>query len=319
LISAVGLLLASDSFAWLLIWNLLLGCGHVASIVAQQSVVAQGQDSGLEHRFGLYTFYGTLGQAGGPFILAVIGHGHAYIDIQQASLAAACPSAIACILAAALAIQHRSRLRVRQGANVGDLGLADARGRRRHVAGAMATSMALLVMIDIVVVYLPAWGIERGIAAGTVAALLMVRSLAMTISRLFLRLLVTRLRRAPLLVASMAGSAVTVALLLLPLPEAAMFIVMAVSGLMLGIGQPLTMALISSAAPRGATGMWLAVRLSGNSAGLLTMPAVAGLSFAALGVNGVFGVASAGLLVLSLAVGRLFRQGAGERDADREK
>ena len=60
-------------------------------------------------------------------------------------------------------------------------------------------------------------------------------------------------------------------------------------GFALGIGQPLTMTIITIAVPSHTRGTWLALRLSANRVGQTVLPATIGLCSAVAGVSGVFG------------------------------
>jgi MFS family permease len=60
-----------------------------------------------------------------------------------------------------------------------------------------------------------------------------------------------------------------------------------ITGLAMGIGQPLTMAWVSRIAPRDSMGMAISVRLTSNRLGQVVVPALAGL-IAAGTLSGVF-------------------------------
>ncbi|HEY1132994.1 MAG TPA: MFS transporter [Nocardioides sp.] len=68
------LLLAPAGATTLVTGNALLGAGHLACIVGQQTYVAQEFPAErLDAAFGYYTFAASLGQALGPLLIAVIG------------------------------------------------------------------------------------------------------------------------------------------------------------------------------------------------------------------------------------------------------
>lgn len=72
------------------------------------------------------------------------------------------------------------------------------------------------------------------------------------------------------------------------MPVWLLFVVMAVLGLGLGIGQPLTMSWLSAQAPAGQRGRALALRLAGNRVGQVVLPSAIGVVAAGLGAGGVF-------------------------------
>ena len=63
---------------------------------------------------------------------------------------------------------------------------------------------------------------------------------------------------------------------------------MAVAGLGLGLGQPLTMAWVASRAPRHIRGLALGLRLSGNRLGQLLVPALVGMVLHLAGIDAIF-------------------------------
>ena len=86
---------------------------------------------------------------------------------------------------------------------------------------ALLVSCVVLAAVDITLVYLPALGADRGLAAGLIGALLTLRAIASMVSRFFLGRLVKRVGRRRLLVASVALSAVSMGAVALPLPPVA--------------------------------------------------------------------------------------------------
>jgi len=103
------------------------------------------------------------------------------------------------------------------------------------------------------------------------------------------------LGRRRLLVASMVVSCFGIIVLpFAPLPL--MFVIMIVSGLGLGIGQPLTMSWVAARAAPGARATAMSVRLMGNRLGQVALPLAAGTAAAVTGAAGV-------LVVTGLAVG----------------
>ena len=103
-----------------------------------------------------------------------------------------------------------------------------------------------------------------------------------------------RERRDRLMLVSLAVAAASViALAVLPLP--AMFVVMAVAGVTLGVCQPMTMSWVAARATPGARGTAMSLRLLGNRVGQVVIPLAAGSMAVATGSAGV--IAAAGLTV----------------------
>src|SRR4029453_16730885 len=87
---------------------------------------------------------------------------------------------------------------------------------------ALLISCVVLSAVDITLVYLPALGADRGLAAGVVGLLLTLRAVPSIPPRLFLGRLVRRVGRRRLMIVSVALSAVSMAVVALPMPAWAM-------------------------------------------------------------------------------------------------
>jgi len=79
---------------------------------------------------------------------------------------------------------------------------------------------------------------------------------------------------------------------------------MALIGLVLGIGQPVTMAWVSRSAPERLRATALAARLTGNRLGQSVIPVAVGAATAITGSGAVFVVLAALLVSTSVAVAR---------------
>ncbi|GAB3268229.1 MFS transporter [Arthrobacter pigmenti] len=301
--AGVGLILWSSSLGLLLLWNVVLGLGHLMSVIGQQSRIARGNAKQLDTAFGLYTFAGSAGQAIGPSLIVVFGGGQV-VPNTTALFAAYTVSCTLMTILTIFLVRRRPGIGPKATPppkNLKSAFLDTTAETRKKLFGAMAVSMMVLAAVDLIAVYLPALGVERGIPAAAVGILLTVRALATMASRLYLGRLVARIGRSELIIASTALSALTVGALAVPMPVVAMGAVLVVAGIALGIGQPLTMTVISLAAPPGTSGTWLALRLSANRFGQSGIPAVVGFVAAAAGVAGVFGTTAGALAVVSVA------------------
>ncbi|NUL45884.1 MFS transporter [Cellulosimicrobium funkei] len=154
----------------------------------------------------------------------------------------------------------------------------------------MMASLALLAMLDILTAFMPLVGEAAGVSPFWVGILLAVRGGASFLSRIVLPWMSDRWERHHLVLVSLLASAVALGFV----PPALegwqaiwlAVVLMAVGGFALGIGQPLTMSLVSQAVPQTWRGPALAFRLVGNRVGQVVMPVVAGLAAAPLGPAG---------------------------------
>jgi MFS family permease len=272
------------------------------SVLGEQSRVARQAPGKLDSAFGYYTFAGSIGQAIGPLLIVVFG-GAASIPNTTLLFGAYLVSALLmAALAVVMALTGGAPRAARTGATPSlATALKVAPPARGQLIGAMAVSMMVLAAVDLICVYLPALGVERGLPAALVGVLLTVRAAATMLSRLGLGMLVARVGRQRLIALSTGASALLVAVLAIPLPAAAMAVLLAAAGVALGIGQPLTMTIISITAPPGTRATWLALRLSANRLGQSAIPALVGLVAAGAGAAGVFATIGAVLGLTSAA------------------
>lgn len=304
--STVGLGIASASLAFigspiaLVLCIGLLGLSQLIFVVADQTLVgSRSPAASYDRRFGNLSFVASLGQLIGPAAAGLIAGAGSPEGIRQALVF----GGVLALLAVPLII---SQWRNDPGPAVAPPVVAPERPavmtilRMPGMVPAMLASMTVLATMDVLVVYLPALGQERGLSVATVGALLAVRAGASMASRLFLGGLVTMLGRERLMLGSLiVAAAAVVALAVVPLP--AMFVVMAIAGVTLGVCQPLTMSWVAARATAGSRGTAMSLRLLGNRVGQVIIPIAAGSVAVATGTAGV--LAAAGLTVaISAAV-----------------
>ena len=165
----------------------------------------------------------------------------------------------------------------------------------------MVASLALLATTDILVAFLPLLGEDRGVPPLIIGILLATRAAASIASRLLLPVLLTRWSQAALVVVSLAGAGTTLALVPWLLEHSWIAgALLAISGFFLGLGQPITMALVTQAVPPSSRGAALALRLLGNRLGQVGLPAAAGLLAAPVGPSGALWMSCAVLAAASV-------------------
>lgn len=301
LAAGIGLLWSS-SMASLLAWNAVIGLGHLMSVIGEQGLVARAGDERLDSAFGTYTFAGSLGQAAAPAMLGVIGGAAVIPDIRALVL---CYVAACVVMVLVTLLLRGERTRPVSSSHPGSFGAAlrVSPPIRRRMTGAMLVSMLVLAAVDLIQVYLPALGVERGLSASTVGALLTLRAAATMASRLGLSQLTARVGRSRLVTASSLLAGLSVGLVAAPLPPAMLGIVLVVAGFALGVGQPVSMSIVTLAAPSGTTSTWLAMRLSANRLGQSAIPIGLSVLTPTIGTGGIF-VVTAGSLLLTGAVSR---------------
>jgi MFS family permease len=294
-----------------------LGLGHLGAVVAAQGMVARGSDeASYDRRFSAFSFAGSIGQFMGPAIAGAVAGQGSRDEVTRAILVGAVVL-LATLPFAALIRPPTAEGHVRRrhgqpgpGTSIGDL------LRTPGVVRAILVSTTVLSAIDIVIVYLPALGEERGWSASLVGILLAIRAAASMLMRLVLGTAAARYGRGRLLIVSMAISAVALMALSVDAPIAVVALLMIFSGAGLGIGQPLTMSWVASLSSPGARATALSLRLMGNRVGQVALPVVVGSVAAVTGSGGVLGVTGA-IVAMSLvgAYGGLDRRSPAARRA----
>ena len=287
--------------AGLVLGSVVLGTGHLLSVVGQQAAVANTAGPGrFDSAFGYYTFAASLGQAAGPALITLLGGSRELPDTTPIFLTATGLGVV--LLACTAVLRSPAAARAPHG--------ADGRGmgsllRLPGLLRALFVSCVVLAAVDITLVYLPALGTDRGLAAGAVGLLLTLRALASLTSRLFLGRLVRRIGRRRLMIVSVALSAVSMAAVAVPLPTVAQGAIVVLMGLGLGVGQPLTLAWLAEVAPAGQRGRAMSLRLTGNRLGQVLIPSTVGLMAAGVGAAGVLAATAAALAIVGVAARRL--------------
>jgi MFS family permease len=308
---------AFDSVAWLVGLSAVLGLAHLTTVVATQGMVARGsEEASFDRRFVAFSFAGSIGQLAGPALGGLVAGGGGGAPDTSLALVVGAGLCLGVIPLTALVRPPAAR----RPARTGDRGGGSAASlasilRAPGILRAILVGTAVISAIDILTVYLPAIGEERGWSVGLVGGLLALRAAASLVMRFFLAGLTDRFGRGRILGGSMALSAV--ALLLMPavgsVPVFA--VLMVAAGASLGIGQPLSMSWVASLANPGTQASALAVRLMGNRLGQVAVPVAAGAMAAFSGAAGV--LAFTGLIMLASLAGVFGGLGGGGRSPRR--
>ena len=305
--SALVFLSGRGGATGLVLGSVLLGTGHLLSVVGQQAAVANAAGPGtFDTAFGYYTFAASLGQAIGPVIIAVVGGGAALPDTRTIFLAATVLAVLLVVSTMALRLprpQRRAAATERGG--MGTL------LRLPGLPRALLISCVVLAAVDITLVYLPALGADRGLASGFVGLLLTLRAVASMTSRFFLGRLVRLIGRRRLMITSVALSAAAMGLAGVPLPAWGLAALVVFLGLGLGVGQPLTMSWLAEMAPPGLRGRAMSLRLTGNRLGQVLIPSAVGAVAVGVGAAGVLWATAAALALAGAAARKLTVDGPG--------
>jgi predicted MFS family arabinose efflux permease len=237
---------------------------------------------GYDTAFGRYAFAASLGQTIGPGSIALFaGPGH-LPGTDNAFLGAAGVSVLLLLITCPMRCRRRAPARRRERRS--DMG---ALLRSPSVLRAIIAGSVVLSATDVVLVYLPALGTERGIDPDVIAVLLVVRGAASMATRFSMGWMAGVLGRQRLMTASIGMAALATAFVAVPMPPVLLGITVALAGFGLGVGQPLSMSWLAEVAPQGARGMAMSLRLTGNRLGQVVVPSLVGLVAARAGVSAV--------------------------------
>jgi MFS family permease len=293
-----------DSLILLAVAQAALGVGQMFAVVGSHTMLAnRGSDAERAPRIGWYTSAASLGHALGPgFAGAIIGEVLTKQATLTALLAAAGAAGIGAIVVVGVGNERGQRAHHDAGRARGSVG---STLRARGMIPALTAGIIALTAVDLLVAYLPAYGEERNIAPSSIGFALAVLALAQMTSRLGLGRLVVRFSHASIVIASVGIAGVVIPVLLLPLGEPAMFAVMAIAGLGLGLAQPLTLVWVAIATPAANRGLAMGVRMSGNRLGQLLVPVGVGATAGQFGVSAIFLTVAA---MLGAAAGYVLRE-----------
>lgn len=285
LVIACGLAAIGDTLAVLIAASALLGVGNLGVLVGAQAWISRSAPSTrYNDGFGWMTAGMAAGQALGPLVAGVLV-GPTGVSAAGIVLAFWASAGVAVLLS--LTFVSRAT-RTYDGSVAPGPSRACEILRMPAVARYMLVSAAVLTSVDILTAYLPVLGTASGIAPVLIGAMLAVRGVASTLSRLLLGVLARRFDQSTLILASVVGTALCLLTISLVPAPAAMFAALAVGGFFLGIGQPLTMTAVAVALPAPARSSGLAMRLLGNRIAQTATPVLAGAATAVLGISAVF-------------------------------
>jgi MFS family permease len=303
LIAASGALFLTEwgGAAGLVLGSVVLGTGHLFSVVGQQAAVANTAGPGrFDTAFGYYTFAASLGQAVGPGLITLLGGSGELPDSRPIFAVATGLGVLLIGCTAVLRIPTREH-----DATAAETGGMRTLLRLPGLVRALVISCVVLSAVDISLVYLPALGADRGLAAGFVGVLLTLRAVASMTSRFFLGRLVAWVGRRRLMIISVTLSAAAMGAVAIPMPPAGTAVLVLLLGLGLGVGQPLTMSWLAEVAPAGLRGRAMSLRLTGNRLGQVLIPSAVGLVAAGVGAAGVLWATAAALAMVGAAARRL--------------
>ena len=267
----------------------LAGVAHLSNVAASQAMVANKSAMKLQDQnFGYFSFATSLGHSVGPILGGLIA-GSAGV-LPRSSTSAFIFAALLALLSLVPFFLFKSIKEVRTQQERDAAGAIKARDvlSRPGIKPAIWTSLSVAAANDVLVVILPLVGTEKGISPVVIGAILSIRSAAAMISRFLLGRLTRSYGSARTMNYSIFLSALFLFASIYANSSIALGLSMAIVGFLLGIGQPLTMSIVSKKTPVGERAMAISIRLFGNRMGQFLVPLAAGALAAPFGASSVF-------------------------------
>jgi MFS family permease len=280
-----GAIALSSSPTELLISTTVLGAGHLMLMASQQMLcVRAANPANMETVFGNYMVAGAIGQGIGPFVVGLVG--------GSATVPPTPPLFLVGVILAALALAVA--LTMRPGPKI-SAQVADAErvtvASLVRIPGLVAVVVAGVIMVsasDIMIVYVPLLGAERGIDVSHIGWLLTARAAASMVARLFYARLVLAVGRWPLIIWSTTACAASYAAFAAPISLAPMIVTICVMGFSFGLATTLSITMVVDMTTAGAQGTANSLRIMGNRIGQFALPFGAGVVAAAMGLPALF-------------------------------
>ncbi len=286
---AAGLLIFAQSIPLLAVAAALSGLSHLACMVGGQTLVSlRSPNDQYEKYFGYYTFSASLGQMLGPIIAVLVAGSTGVIPKSTTTaFAVAALFAIAALIPIMNWRNEEPTVRAAQREE-GALRSAGSLLKNRKIFSAIYTSMAISSVGDILVVFLPLLGNEKSFSAFSIGVIIAIRAGASMLSRIYLGKLSEKFATERILVVSTIISLTACAAMAFASNVYLLAIIVVIAGFALGVGQPLTMSMVSLATAPEDRALAVSARLTGNRFGQFILPAGAGVLASSSGTSAVF-------------------------------
>ena len=286
LVTSAGLIFANSLIA-LGVAAAASGLAHLACMVGGQSMVAlRAPAQGLDRYFGFYTFSASLGHMLGPIAASIVAGSNG--TLPKSTSNAFLLGVVLTIVALVPVIRWRNEMPSAVAHNEGTYKAAINLIKRPGIFAAIYISLAISSAADVLVVFLPLFGTENNFSPYAIGAILAIRAGTTMLSRFFLGRLSQRFTTFQLLWWSTIISVVSCTAMAFAHTPLSLGAIVFIAGFSLGVGQPLTMSLVSQKTESSERALAVSARLMGNRFGQFIVPAAAGAAAAASGAGAVF-------------------------------
>jgi MFS family permease len=284
-----GALIFANSLVTLGIATAAAGLAHLACMVGGQSMVAlRAPRASYDRYFGFYTFSASVGHLLGPIIAAIVAGSNG--TLPKSTSNAFLLGVVLTIIALVPVIRWRNErptVEAKENAD-GTFRAAAKLVKRPGIMAAIYISLAISSVADVLVVFLPLFGTENNFSPYAIGAILAIRAGTTMMSRFFLGRLSQRFSTFQLLWWSTIISTLCCGAMAFAQTPISLGAIVFIAGFSLGVGQPLTMSLVSQKTESSERALAVSARLMGNRFGQFMVPATAGALAAASGAGAVF-------------------------------
>ena len=286
-LTAVALIFANSVFT-LAIATAFAGVSHLACMVGGQSMVAlRAPRENYDKYFGYYTFSASLGHLVGPLVAALVAGSDG--TLPKSTSNAFLLGFVLCVVALMPVINWRKeKPSVEAKSDEGTYAAAIALLKKPGILAAIYVSLAISSVADVLVVFLPLFGTENNFSPYAIGIILAIRAGTTMISRFFLGRLSAKFSTYQLLMVSTTVSVIACAGMAFAKTPLTLGAIVFIAGFSLGVGQPLTMSLVSQKTAANERALAVSARLMGNRFGQFIVPGAAGALAASAGAGGVF-------------------------------
>lgn len=302
--SSVALIFARDVLV-LAIATAFAGLAHLGLMVGGQTMVAlRAPKADYNRLFGYYTFSASLGQMIGPVIAGLVA-GSLANGMPAESNNAFIFAIILSTMALVPTFRWRKSAPTIEASHEQSSTWVAAKSMlsRREISLAVFISLAISTTGDLLVIFLPLLGTERQIDPALIGLILSLRAAGSMCSRFSLGYVSKRFSDRSLLLSTTTIAAISLSLMVFTSKAWLLAILVFISGVMLGFGQPLTMAIVSHRTNPDERALAISARLTGNRLGQFILPIITGLLTSAAGAGAAFWC-MAGLLSLGYLAAR---------------
>jgi MFS family permease len=298
-IGAVVALAAPNTFV-LIVAASIMGIGHIIAMSSQQLLIAsRWPEDKATSMYNTFSTFVSVGQALGPAASlaiagqfasnsAMVSNVNPFVGLLVAVLfgASAIPGAYALMdKKGAYALAHPPKPKEKKGSWKSRRNQGEERDNRTW--GVMLASAIVVSSQDVLITFIPAWAVSKGVTPSTVGWLLFSRAIFTLLVRTVSTRLVKNLGRNLVLRISIACG--IVGFTSLPFVNGTVaFLTMLFLGIGLGIAQPMTLVMLMDNVGKSERGQALGYRMLGNRFGQFFLPLAMGQIAVLSSINSVW-------------------------------